>query len=206
MRTRLYLITAEVSDPGAVTAALAAALGAADIASVLLRLADADERTLINRIRAIAPTVQAAGAALLIDGRPDLVARSGADGVHVGGGEVKATREALPADRIVGAGSLMTRHDAMTAGETGADYVMFGEPDSRGQMLPLDAVIERIEWWAEIFEPPCVAFAGDHAAITRLATAGADFVALGDAVWNDPKGAAEAVRAAASLLTRDQVL
>jgi thiamine-phosphate pyrophosphorylase len=205
MRTRLFLITPDVSDPAAIIPPLAAALGAADIASVLLRLTEADERTLINRIRAIVPTVQAAGAALLLDGRPDLVARSGADGVHVAAGAVKAAREALPADRIVGAGALKTRHDAMTAGEAGADYVMFGEPDGSGPPLPLDTVIERTEWWAEIFEPPCVAFVADHDAIARLAAAGADFVALGDAVWNDPKGAAEAVRAAAAMLTRDRV-
>ena len=200
MRTRLYLITAEVSDPSTILAPLAAALGAADVASVLLRLADADERTLINRIRAVAPTVQAAGAALLIEGRPDLVARSGADGVHVAAGEVKAARAALPADRIVGAGALRTRHDAMAAGEAGTDYVMFGEP---GHQLPLDTIVERTQWWAEIFEPPCVAYAPDRSAIAGLAAAGADFVALGDAVWNDPAGAADAVRAAASLLTKD---
>jgi thiamine-phosphate pyrophosphorylase len=205
MRTRLYLITAEMSDPGLLTGPLAAALGAADIASVLLRLAEADERTLINRIRAVAATVQAAGAALLIDGRPDLVARSGADGVHVAVDQVRAAREALPADRIVGAGGLRTRHDAMTAGEAGADYVMFGEPDGGGQPLGLDDVIDRVQWWAEIFEPPCVGFAGAREAIAGLAAAGADFVALGDAVWNDPGGAAEAVRAAASMLTRDRV-
>jgi thiamine-phosphate pyrophosphorylase len=205
MRTRLYLITPEVSDPGAILAPLAEALGAADIASVLLRLADADERTLINRIRAIAPTVQGAGAALILDNRPDLVARSGADGVHVDADRVKAAREALPADRIVGAGGLDSRHDAMTAGEAGADYVMFGEPGRADSALPLDTVAERVEWWAEIFEPPCVGFAADRDAIPRLAAAGADFVALGDAVWNDPRGAADAVRSAASMLSGDRV-
>ncbi|ALK08051.1 thiamine phosphate synthase [Blastochloris viridis] len=202
MRTRLFLITAPVADPNAVIEPLAAALGAADIASVLLRLAEADERTLINRIRAIAPTAQAAGAALLIDGRPDLIARSGADGVHVASSKVKDARALVPADRIVGACGGDTRHDAMVAGEAGADYVMFGTPDGSGPLL--DVILERTAWWSQIFEPPCVAVAGDLQEIGVLAAAGADFVALGDALWNGPDGAAAAIRLAASML-RDRV-
>ena len=52
----------------------------------------------------------------------------------------------------------------MLAGEAGADYVMFGEPDRRGGRPPFDAIVERVEWWAELFELPCVGYA---AASTR---------------------------------------
>src|SRR5215831_9930126 len=156
---RLYLVTPP--DPAAVAPeALAHALGVADIAAVLLRLPGADERGQINHAKALAPAVQDKGAALLLDGHPELAARAGADGAHLTG--IAALKDALatlkPA-RIAGCGALASRHDAMLAGEAGADYVMFGEPDASGRRPSFQAVAERVAWWAELFEIPCVGFA-----------------------------------------------
>ena len=97
---------------------------------------------------------------MLLDGNIELVARGGADGAHVTG--IEALQEALPSlkpDRIAGVGGLVTRHDSMAAGEAGADYVLFGEPDAHGQRPSTEAIAERLNWWAELFEPPCVGFA-----------------------------------------------
>jgi thiamine-phosphate pyrophosphorylase len=191
---RLYLVTPPVADPAGLSNALAAALGAADVAAVLLRLAAADDRTLINCVKALAPIVQDKGAALLLDGHPDLVARPGADGAHLAG--IAAFQEALallkPA-RIAGCGGLETRHDAMLAAEADADYVMFGEPDAQGHRPSFDAVLDRIEWWAEVFEIPCVGFAATVAEAEQLAAAGADFVAVGDWIFRDARGPAVAM-------------
>ena len=126
---RLYLITPPVADAAGFAPQLQAALGAADVAAVLLRLADADERALINRAKTLAEAVQRRDVALLVDGRPEIVARAGADGAHLNGIDAFATAlSLLKPDRIAGAGGLLSRHDAMLAAETGADYVMFGEP------------------------------------------------------------------------------
>ena len=96
---------------------------------MLLRLAEADERTLINRAKQLAEIVQRRDVALLLDGRPGIVARAGADGAHLFGTDAfTAALSFLKPDRIAGAGGLSSRHDAMLAAETGADYVMFGEP------------------------------------------------------------------------------
>jgi thiamine-phosphate pyrophosphorylase len=131
---RIYLVTPPVADPVGVSdglaPALAAALGAGDVAAVLLRLAAADERTLINHAKALAPIVQAKAAALLIDGRPEIVVRAAADGAHARGVAELDEALALKPARIAGCGGLATRHDAMVAAESGADYVMFGEPDA----------------------------------------------------------------------------
>ncbi len=198
---RLYLTTPPVADPAAVREALATAIRGADVAAVLLRLAAADERAQINRAKSLAPIVQDAGAALLLDGLPNIVAHAGADGAHLTG--VAALDEALatlkPA-RIAGCGGLYTRHDAMVAAETGADYVMFGEPDARGQLPSREAVVERVAWWAEVFEAPCVGFAASLDEVTLLVQAGADFVALGDWIFAHPDGAGAAVAKAAQLL------
>ena len=168
---------------------LVAALAAGDVAAVLLRLIDADERTLINRAKAIAPLVQDKGAALLIEVCVDLVARAGADGVHARGMTAfNDAIERLKPERIVGVGGLATRHDAMVAAEAGADYLMFGEPDERGVRPAFEAIEERIAWWAELFEIPCIGYAASIDEIAPLVTAGADFVALGDWLWRDAPG------------------
>ena len=81
----------------------------------------------------------------------------------------------------------------MIAGEAGADYVLFGEPDKSGERPSMDAIAERLQWWAELFEPPCVGYAAGFDEARAFAAAGADFVLAGDLVWNDPRGAAAAL-------------
>lgn len=191
---RLYLATPVTDDPAPLAASLAEVLAGADVAAVLLRLKETDQRTMITRIKAIAPAVQARGAALLLDGHVELVARAGADGAHLG--NLIALEDALPSlkpDRIAGVGGLATRHESMTAGELGADYVLFGEPDANGQRPSSEAIAERLDWWAELFEPPCIGFAASREEAYEFALAGADFVLVGDFVWADPRGAAAAL-------------
>ena len=198
---RLYLVTQRIDDAGALARPLAAALGAADIAAVLLRLGGADERTLVRQINALAPVVQSRDVALLLEGHPEIVTRAGADGAHLSGAD--ALKQALPGlkpDRIAGVGGLQTRHDAMLAGEAGADYVMFGDPMGNGRRPPFRAIVERVAWWSEVFEVPCVGFAANIEEAEALAQAGAEFVALGDFVWGDQGGAVAMIAAAAQRL------
>jgi thiamine-phosphate pyrophosphorylase len=191
---RLYLATPDVDDPSLLAASLSGLLAEADVAAVLVRFKPTDPRSLISRVKTLAPAIQSSGAALLLDGHVELVARAGADGAHLTG--IEALQEALPTlkpDRIAGIGGLNTRHDSMTAGEAGADYVLFGEPDARGQRPSAEAVAERLQWWAELFEPPCIGFAASREEAHRFAAAGADFVLVGDLIWNDARGAAAAL-------------
>ena len=192
---RLYLATPEVDDPSSLIASLPGLLAAADVAAVLVRLRPTDQRTMISRIKALAPAIQNAGAALLLDGHVELVARGGADGAHLTG--IAALEDALPSlkpDRIAGVGGLATRHDSMSAGELGADYVLFGEPDAKGQRPSVEAIAERLSWWAELFEPPCVGFAASREEAHEFAANGADFVLVGDFIWADPRSAAAALK------------
>ena len=184
-----------MDDPAPLIAGLPALLASADVAAVLVRLKPTDQRTMISRIKALAPVIQNAGAALLLDGHVELVARGGADGAHLSG--IAALEDALPSlkpDRIAGVGGLVTRHDSMSAGELGADYVLFGEPDAKGQRPSAEAIAERLEWWAELFEPPCVGFAASREEAYAFAANGADFVLVGDFIWADPRGAVAALK------------
>jgi thiamine-phosphate pyrophosphorylase len=191
---RLYLAMPEVDDPSPWVASLPGLLTQADVAAVLVRLKPTDQRTMISRVKALAPAIQDSGAALLLDGHVELVARAGADGAHLTG--IAAMEDALPTlkpDRIAGIGGLTTRHDSMAAGEAGADYVLFGEPDAQGERPSVEAIAERLQWWAELFEPPCVGFAASREEAREFAAAGADFVLVGDFIWADPRGAAAAL-------------
>jgi thiamine-phosphate pyrophosphorylase len=198
---RLYLVTPPLGDPASFLRDVGPALEAGDIAALLLRLEPADERALLNRAKSVAAVVQRRDVALLLDGRPELAARAGADGAHLSGIEaLTAAIGALKPDRIAGAGGLRSRHDAMLAGEAGADYVMFGDPDRRGGRPPLEAITERLTWWSDLVEIPCVGYAGSRDEIAPLAQAGADFIALGEWLWMQDARPAAVVAAAAGLL------
>src|SRR5207244_1910558 len=123
----------------------------------------------------------------------EVVARAGADGAHLAGVDGLTTALAtLKPARIAGCGKLATRHDAMLAAEAGADYVAFGEPDNAGRRPAFESILDRVAWWAELFEVPCVGFAETLADVDELAAAGADFVAVGDCIFDDTRGPAAA--------------
>jgi thiamine-phosphate pyrophosphorylase len=205
-RQRLYLITPLVDDAARFAPELERALGSGDVAAVLLRLAQGGERSLIERVKTIGAMVQSRDIALIVDGHAEIVARGGADGSHLTGVTAfAASLAALKPDRIAGAGGLRSRHDAMLAAETGADYVMFGEPGRQPDRQPgrppaFEETRERLIWWAELFEIPCVAYAASKDEFAPLARTGADFLALGDWIWSAPGGAADTIAAAGATI------
>jgi thiamine-phosphate pyrophosphorylase len=97
------------------------------------------------------------------------------DGVHVARpDQVTPARAQMGRGRLVGASCGMSRHDAMLAGEAGADYVLFGSPDAE----PTAKVAELVGWWSELFVLPCAAAGIFSAESARsMAAAGADFIA-----------------------------
>jgi thiamine-phosphate pyrophosphorylase len=194
---RLYLVTPPLGDANAIADDLAAALNAADIAAVLLRLAGGEERALVERIETLRILIQSNGAALLLNGHPALVARTQADGAHLTGIDaLKAAAPALKPKALAGCGGLATRDEAMRAGDSGADYVMFGEPDPDGRRPRFEAVLDRVAWWADVMIIPCVAYAAAVDEVAALAQAGAEFVAIGENIWRSD------IRAALDALAR----
>jgi thiamine-phosphate pyrophosphorylase len=191
---RLMLFSPRISDGEAFLAPLRAVLSAGEVAALVLDLADADERSLVNAVKLIAPVAQAKGTAVLIAERPEIVTRAGADGVHLRDPTgLDAALDVLKRqERIVGMGGLRLRDDAMLAAEKGADYVLFGEQSPDGRRPPLSSVIDRAAWWSSIFETPCVAFAGSLDEVDDLAATGAEFVAVGEVLWSHAEGPAAA--------------
>jgi len=145
------------------------------------------------------PIVHDAGAAFILNDRPDLAAALGADGVHIGQEDASfaEARAAMGPDRIVGVTCHDSRHLAIEAAEASADYVAFGaffptqtkEPKSRAE-------IELLTWWSDLMVVPCVAIGGITIKNAKLLVeAGADFLAVSAGVWDHPQGPAAAVKA-----------
>ncbi len=199
-RCRLYLITPpRIDDPAGFAAVLASALAGGDVACVQLRLKDAPDAAILATGRVLGPIIQDAGAAFLVNDRPDLADQLDADGVHVGQSDapILEARRRMGPDRVVGVTCHASRHLAMEAGEAGADYVAFGAFHPTATKAPPEyATPDILTWWQDLFEIPCVAIGGittDNAA--ALVTAGADFLAVSAGVWGHPQGPKAAVAA-----------
>jgi thiamine-phosphate pyrophosphorylase len=202
---RLYLITPPVFETGAFVRDLEAALSGGDVAALQLRIKDAPDETILAAARVLMPITQDAGAAFILNDRPDLAAQLGADGVHVGQTDTPyaEARAILGENRIVGVTCHNSRHLAMEAAEAGADYVAFGAffpTETKDAQISAD--IETLEIWAQTMETSCVAIGGitlDNAA--PLVRAGADFLAVSAGVWRYPAGPADAVKRFNDLFT-----
>ena len=201
--TRIVLVTPLKIDLARFPAELELALAGGDVASVLLAPEGVSDMALQRMAEVLTPIVQRAGAAMLIANDTRAAGRSKADGVHVTAG-VEALRDAISAfhpQKIVGAGNVMTRHDAMEMADAGADYVFFGLLDRPEGPDAHPKSLEFADWWVPLFEPPCIVMAGaDIESVRPVAELAADFVALRDAVWADPRGPRLAVEAVESLI------
>ena len=178
------------------------ALGGGDVACVQLRLKNVSDADIIKAAEALIPIAHAHDVAFLINDRPDIALKAGADGVHVGQEDApyEEARSLLGPDAIIGVTCHDSRHLAMEAGEQGADYVAFGAfYDTATKDAKTRAEPDILSWWQRLFEVPCVAIGGitpQNAA--PLVAAGADFLAVSSSVWSYPSdqgGPGQAVKA-----------
>lgn len=200
-RPRLYLITPpQIEDVPAFVDLFRAAIQGGDIASLQIRLKKGDEiDTAATRevTQAVKRICQAEHIALIINDSPQLARALEVDGVHLGMDDmdIAEAREIVGQDMIIGATCKNSRHQAMIAGEAGADYVAFGAfyPSvTKADTSPAEP--ETLTWCQMFLTLPCVAIGGitlENAA--PLISAGADFLAVSNGVWNHNDGPAAAV-------------
>ena len=199
--TRLVLVTPRDADPKIFPALLAEALGGGGVAAIIIAGAAGNETEKLAAI--LVEVAQGAGAAALVADDTRLAGHAGADGVHIGTGfdDLRRAAASFRPKRIVGAGGLTSRHDAMQAGEIGVDYLFFGRLHGDTHDSPHPKALDLAEWWTEITEVPAVIMAGRSIDSVRDAAAtGAEFVALHDAVWSHAGGPGEAMKLAAAML------
>lgn len=168
------------------------------MASLQLRLKNVSDDDVLRAGEALLPIAQAAGVAFIVNDRPDLAKRLGADGVHVGQEDASfaEARAVVGANAIVGVTCHGSKHLAIEAADAGADYVAFGAffPTTTKD-AKMRADIGLLTWWQEMMTSQCVAIGGittDNAA--GLVAAGADFLAVSSGVWDYAEGPAKAVR------------
>ncbi|MFO1069719.1 MAG: thiamine phosphate synthase [Geminicoccaceae bacterium] len=180
-----------IADAATAPAALAAALAAAPVTAV----AAPGDRVALRQ------ACHAAGVAFLALDAP----ADGADGVHLRSAEaVAALRERLGVTAIVGAEVPPVRHEAMVAGEAGADYVLFRAADRSGSP-DLERLVGMVAWWSELFVLPCAALvAATPEAARAVADAGADFIAFGPELWAGQADPAAVLAAVAAVLPNDR--
>jgi thiamine-phosphate pyrophosphorylase len=191
---KLYLISPQ-DVGGSFPDRLRAALEPGIAAAFQLRVKDVEEHELVRLAEPLQRICADADVAFIVNDSMKLAKRLGADGVHLGqtDGDV---RELLGPSAQIGKTCHDSRHLAMEAGEAGADYVAFGAfyptTTKPSNYRPEPSILT---WWSTLFEIPCVAIGG----ITRdnarpLVDAGADFLAVCQAVWgkDDPAAAVKA--------------
>jgi thiamine-phosphate pyrophosphorylase len=199
----LYLISPPKLSAANFLEPLKEAFKGGDVASFQLRLKDVSDDEIRRAADLLRPVVQAAGAAFILNDRPDLAHELGCDGVHIGQEDAAYAdaRRSVGADAIVGVTCHDSTHLAMEAAEAGADYVAFGAFFATRTKQPKTmADPEILRAWSRATVVPCVAIGGitvENAPI--LVEAGADFLAVSSAVWEHKDGPAAAVKAFNSL-------
>ena len=195
-RCRLVLIVPDIADPAQRAEVLRNALRGGDVASVIIPQYGLDDTLFQKHAELLVPVVQEAGAAALVVDNSRVAGRVKADGLHISGNAaalVEAVEKHTP-KLIVGGGNAMDRHHALEIGEIQPDYIFFGKID--GDIKP-EAHSKNValgEWWSAMIEIPAIVMGGaDPASALVVAESGAEFVALGKAVFSDPAQAAAIV-------------
>ncbi len=187
---QLYLITPPELELSSFPDTLARVLDAQAVACVRLALSTRDEDRLSRAADTLRAVTDARDVALVIADHTLLAERLGLDGVHLGDAarSVRHARKTLGEDAIVGAWCAGSRHDGMSAGEAGADYVAFGPVRPSALDDGSFAEADMFQWWSEVIEVPCVAEGALDAEMIRTLTPFTDFFGIGDEIWqsDDP--------------------
>ena len=186
-RPQIYLSTPPAFELSTFPDRIAEVLDAYDVACVRLSMATTDEDALSRAADALRVVCHEADVALVIDTHVGLVERLGLDGVHLldGARTIRTVRKTLGPDAIVGAFCGASRHEGMTAGEIGADYVSFGPAGDTALGDGTKADFELFQWWSEMIEIPVVAEGALTAEVIRQLSPVTDFFGIGEEIWRE---------------------
>ncbi|MCF2903903.1 thiamine phosphate synthase [Octadecabacter sp. CECT 8868] len=197
---QIYLITPSEFELSTFPDMLARCLDTTEIACVRLALSTTDEARIAKAADALRVVTHERDVALVIDTHVLMVDRLGLDGVHLtdGARSVKKVRDDLGVDAIVGSFCGNSRHDGMTAGELGADYISFGPVGASSLGDGRQAELELFQWWSMMIEVPVVAEGMLDDALIKTLAPHTDFFGIGDEIWgsDDPSAALSAYAAA----------
>ncbi|HEY0324755.1 MAG TPA: thiamine phosphate synthase, partial [Allosphingosinicella sp.] len=183
-----------------------AALDGGPVAAFQFRVKGVDQHEAVRLAEPLQRICAEREVAFIVNDSASLAKRIGADGVHLGqqDGDPREARALLGPSAQIGVTCHDSRHLAREAGEAGADYVAFGSffPTSTKEVShhPDPSILS---WWTTLFELPCVAIGGITPQNGRaLVEAGADFLAVSNAVWGHADGPGAAVAAFQEIMKR----
>lgn len=184
-RPQITLITPPTFDPDTFSDRIGRVLDGAEIACLRLSLGTRDEDTLMRAADAAREAAHRRDVAAVIDNHLILAERLGLDGVHLtdGSRNVRKARKDMGADAIVGAFCGTSKHDGMTAGEAGADYVSLGPVGETRLGDGSRAAFELFEWWSEVIEVPIIAEGALTTELVERFGPVTDFFAVGEEIW-----------------------
>ncbi len=201
---QLYLISPQ-DVGGDFPDRLQRALSAGPVAAFQFRVKNVEQHEAARLAEPLQRICEEHNVAFIVNDDVALAKRLKADGVHLGqgDGDPKEARAILGEDIQIGVTCHDSRHLAMTAGEEDANYVAFGAfYPTQTKQTEYRPTPDILQWWSGLFEIPCVAIGGITAQnAPPLIDAGADFLAVSGAIWNDRDGVASAVQKFAAILT-----
>jgi thiamine-phosphate pyrophosphorylase len=192
---RLYLVCADEPDD------FLAAVLAAGVDLVQLRMKDAQDASIVATGQRFARAAAEHGALFILNDRPDLVAATCADGVHVGQDDVSVAeaRHLVGPDRLVGL-STHTPAQVDAAAEMDVDYIGVGPVHATPTKPGRPAVgVELVRYAARHATMPFFAIGGIAPAnVDVVRGAGAERIAVVRALTEaaDPASVARRLRTA----------
>ena len=184
-RPQITLITPPTFDPETFSDRLGLVMDGVEIACLRLSLGTKDADILMRAADAAREAAHARDVAVVIDNHLILADRLGLDGVHLtdGARSVRKARKDLGADAIVGAFCGTSRHEGMSAGEAGADYVALGPLGRTSLGDGSRAEFDIFEWWSQVIEVPIIAEGALTAELVARFGPVTDFFAVGEEIW-----------------------
>ena len=156
-----------------------------------LRLKNISNLKLIKISKKIKKIVKKNNVKFLINDKPILSKKIGADGCHIGQQDlnIKKSRKILGKNKIIGVTCHNSKKLAIEAKNNGADYIAFGSFfKSVTKKTPFRANLTILRWTKKKINIPTVAIGGiNNSNYKKILSSGANYIACSGYIWNNKK-------------------
>ena len=188
MKSKLYIVSPAEFEIEEFSDELKLILDSIEISCFRLALSTQNENVIAKTADVTRDICHSRDVAIVIKDHFLFVEKHGLDGVHLSDGSrnVRKARKNLVKDSIVGAFCGNSKHDGLTAGEAGADYISFGPLSKTTLKDGTIAQNDLFKWWSTMIEIPVVAEGNLNKKVIYSLENDTDFFAFGDELWNEP--------------------
>ena len=156
-----------------------------------LRLKKVSTSNLMKISRKIKKIVKKNNVKFIINDKPLVAKRVGADGCHIGQKDLDfiSSRKILGKNKIIGITCHNSKKFAIKAKRDGANYIAFGSFFvSSTKKSPFRANLAILRWAKKKINMPTVAIGGINSSnYKKILSNGADFIACSNYIWNNKK-------------------